>query len=112
MSESWRIKLSRAALHENVVKNPKSVEDLFSCVTPGLEKAEKIGTKIVSDLSVCDNALRYLIMLKKSGHSRDSMYKSALKEFFKLMGEVQAGSVYMDIRLLEYRSLFERVNAN
>ena len=110
LSDNWRLRLLRSAAFEAAKRFPKVVLQVFSNVNDELLSLESKSLKVLNELRICEKSINQLVLLKQAGHSENKIYRSSINEIYKLLGEVQARSLWIEFRLREFRILFENLS--
>lgn len=110
ISDTWKMKLLRAAAFEAAIRAPKVISRVFEVVNNEIRTLLGSSMRGVNDIAMCEKTAKQLVSLKQAGHHKNKIYKGAIVEFYKLIGELQARSVWIEFRLAEYRQLFENLS--
>ena len=104
--EEWRAKLLHAtAMEVTRTKTPKLVSNMLEIIGKELVLYKEEAFKVLRNLIVCEKSGLSLINLKQTSHLDD--FKDSVVEFVKLMGELGAKYIDLEVKGAEYRTLFE-----
>lgn len=110
LPDNWRLRLLRSAAYETAKQFPKVVSQVFTSVNNELLELESKTMKGLHDLGICEKSTTQLVSLKQAGHSANAIYQNSISELYKLLGEIQARSLWIEFRLREFRILFEKLS--
>jgi hypothetical protein len=109
LSDSDRIRLYQIsnATEKTNKTNDNMLSKLFRTISPQIDRLHSAASKAIATVQKAQAISSDLIVLICSGEHSNNQFKGAAQEMYRLMGEVEVVKLWIDMQLLQYRSIFE-----
>lgn len=111
IQDEWKLKLLRASALEAAVKTPKLACRVFDMVSNEIDTLAETAMKHLRSITICEKTAKQLIRLKHLNPEQIKSFQGSFHQFSRSMGQLQSDYIQLEMRLAEYRVLFENLQS-
>lgn len=112
LPDVYKARLLNAGADEKCIKSINITKAFFAQTYTSLNKIYDALLAGLNDVEACNKMANALIALVEGKEYPNELYRKSIRNLYSKMGEIEAMKVWAEVQMVEYRAIFERVNAS